>query len=86
MTKHFGLLFISDEKKSGGGVFRIYMKNWSSHDYPGVSEKHAYLMPQVSNIQELERQFEELLTDLAMLQALTQEEHEGTGNLPLLTL
>ncbi len=32
-TKHFGLLFISDEKKRGSGVFRIYMKNWSSHDY-----------------------------------------------------
>ena len=78
-TKHFGLLFISDKKKRGRGVFRIYMKNWSTHDYPGVSEKHAYFMPQVSNIQEIERQFEELLTDLAMLQVLTREEHGGTG-------
>ncbi len=78
-TKHFGLLFISDEKKPGRGIFRIYMKNWSHHDYPGVKEKHTYVMPQVSNLKELERQLDELVTDLAVLRVLIKEEH-GEGN------
>ena len=79
-TKHFGLLFISDKKKTPGrGIFRIYMKNWHHHDYPGVKEKRAYLMPQVSNIRELGRQLDELVTDLAVLTVLIKEEH-GESN------
>jgi hypothetical protein len=76
MTKHFGLLFISDEKKPGRGVFRIYAKNWTHHDYPGVQENHAYLMPQVSNFKELDRQLDELVTDLAVLRVVIRDEHE----------
>ena len=78
-TKHFGLLFISDKNKTGRGVFRIYIKNWLHHDYPSVKEKRAYLMPQVSNIRELEGQLDELVTDLAMLSVLIKEEH-GESN------
>ena len=78
--KHFGLVFISDKKKPPGrGVFRIYMKNWCHHDYPGVKEKYAYVMPQVSNIRELEHQLDELLTDLAVLRVLIKVEH-GESN------
>ena len=74
-TKHLGLVFISAEKKPGRGVFRIYAKNWSHHDYPGVTEKHVYVMPQVSNLKALERQLDELVVDLAVLRVLIKEEH-----------
>ena len=79
-TTHFGIVFISDKKKSPGrGVFRIYVKHWSNHDYRGVKEKQVYVMPQVSNLKELERQLDELVVDLAVLRVLIKEEH-GENN------
>ncbi len=74
-TKHLGIVFINDEKMRGRIVFRIYAKNWFHHDYPDVHEKHVYLMPQVANFKELERQLKELVTDIAVLRALIKEEH-----------
>ena len=74
-TKHFGIVFISDEKKPGRGVFRIYAKNWSHHDNPGVQEKHVHLMPQVPNFKELERQLDLLVADLAVFRVLLKDEY-----------
>ncbi len=78
-TKHFGILFINDEKMRGRIVFRIYAKNWSHHDYPGVHEKHVYLMPQVANFKELGRQLDELVTDLDVLRKLIKEGGEESN-------
>ncbi len=72
-TKHFGILFMIDEKKPGRVVIRIYAKNWSHHDYPDVSEKHVYLMPQVANFKELDRQLDELVIELSVLRGLIKE-------------
>ncbi len=81
MTRHFGLIFIGDRKgPPGQGVFRLYVKNWSHCDYPGIPERHAYLMPQVRSMAELEHQLDELHTDLALLQAMAQEEHGVVGS------
>ena len=72
-TKNFGILFITDEKKPGRVVIRIYGKNCSHHDYPDVSEKHVYLMPQVANFKELDRQLDELVIELSVLRGLIKE-------------
>ena len=64
-----------DEKKPGRVVIRIYAKNSSHHDYPGVHEKHVYLMPQVANFRELDRQLDELLIDLSVLRTLIKEKN-----------
>ena len=78
-TKHFGILFITDEKKPGRVVIRIYAKNCSHHDYPDVPEKHVYLMPQVPNFEELDRQLDELVIDLDVLRDLIKEGSEESN-------
>jgi hypothetical protein len=76
MTRHFGLIFIGDGKgPPGRGVFRLYVKNWEHCDYPGIPQRHVYLMPQVTSLGELEHQLDELLADLAVLRVTAQEEH-----------
>ncbi len=75
-VKHFGILFMDDGKKLGRVAIRIYAKNWSHHDYPDVSEKHVYLMPQVANFKELDRQLDELVTELSVLRGLIKEGSE----------
>ena len=75
-TKHFGLLFIRDDKgPPGRGLFRLYVKNWSHHDYPGVQEKHVYLMSPVFSFEEIQEQLDLLAIDLAVLRLLAKEEH-----------
>ncbi len=67
-TKHLGLLFIRDEKgPPGRGLFRIYVKNWSHHDYPGVPDKYVYLMPPVFSFDEIQEQLDFLTIELALL-------------------
>ncbi len=72
-VKHFGILFMNDEDKSGRVAIRIYGKNCSHHDYPDVPEKHVYLMPQVANFKELDRQLDELVIELSVLRGLIKE-------------
>ncbi len=78
-TKNFGILFMTDEKMPGRVVIRIYAKNWSHYDYPDVSEKHVYLMPQVANFKKLDRQLNELVIELGVLRGLIKEK-SGESN------
>ena len=75
-TKHLGLLFIRDKKgPPGRGLFRIYVKNWSHHDYPGVPDKHVYLMPPASSFDEIQEQLDFLAIELALLRLSAKEKH-----------
>ncbi len=78
-TKHFGILFMTDEKMPGRVVIRIYAKNWSHYDYPDVSEKHVYLMPQAANFKKLDHQLNELVIELGVLRGLIKEK-SGESN------
>ena len=78
LTKHFGLIFIGDQKgPPGRGVFRLDVMNWSHGDYPGIPGRHLYLMPQVTSMAELEHQLDELVTNLLVLRVTAQQEEHG---------
>ena len=77
-TDHFGVIFVADRKdeRSGKGVFRLYVRNWTHCDYPGIPTKHAYLMPQVTTLKALGVQLDRLMTDIALLRLVIAQENE----------
>lgn len=60
----FGLIFIQPQPRSRA-VSRIYVKNLSHHDYPGIAEQHPYISAQAIGLAEFH--IDRLVADLEIL-------------------